>query len=521
MSWPALTVASPAASSVLAVAAACIGYQILKALYNISPLHPLSKVPGPKWAAMSYLPEFYYDVVLKGRYTHTIKQMHDKYGPIVRINPNETHCNDVVFADEIYAVGGRKRDKPVHQVNSSISIAASGFATRDHDMHRTRRVPVAKFFSHSMVDKLERDIHPFVDKLCTKILAESGKQPIDITAAYSCFTADMIFDYCFGKPLGLLDQNGWHPNFRQATLAALKPGFVLRFFPFLAGFFDLAELIVDYLPEDTALFVRTLRVTIPNHLSKTKADLDNGVHFTRPTVFGSLLDSDLSEKEKTKERLVGEAYAVVGAGTETTSWALGVITYHLLDKPELLEKLRTELLNHIPDSDKLPSWAALEKLPYLGAVIMEGLRLSYGVSGRTAREPVGEDLHYEGEFNKKPFHLTLPRGYAIGMSAGISHHDKDVFPDSGAFIPERWLDSENRRRKDLERGFFAFSRGSRGCLGKNLAMCELHLSLAALALRVIPRMQLYETTLSDVEYDYDMFVPMAKAGNKGVRVTIT
>jgi len=43
-------------------------------------------------------------------------------GPIVRINPNEVHCNDVSFADEIYAVGGRKRDKPLHQINGSACV---------------------------------------------------------------------------------------------------------------------------------------------------------------------------------------------------------------------------------------------------------------------------------------------------------------------------------------------------------------------------------------------------------------
>lgn len=40
-------------------------------------------------------------------------------GPIVRINPNEVHCNDINFADEIYTVGARKRDKPQHQINGS------------------------------------------------------------------------------------------------------------------------------------------------------------------------------------------------------------------------------------------------------------------------------------------------------------------------------------------------------------------------------------------------------------------
>jgi hypothetical protein len=48
----------------------------------------------------------------------------------------------------------------------------------------------------------------------------------------------------------------------------------------------------------------------------------------------------------------------------------------------------------------------------------------------------------------------------------------------------------------------------------------LHLVLSALALRVLPEMKLFETTEIDVRYDHDMFVPMAKKGTEGVRVTI-
>lgn len=55
-------------------------YRILRALYNISPLHPLYQFPGPKLAAMTLVYEAWYDLIRGGRYTREIQRMHDKYG---------------------------------------------------------------------------------------------------------------------------------------------------------------------------------------------------------------------------------------------------------------------------------------------------------------------------------------------------------------------------------------------------------------------------------------------------------
>lgn len=57
-----------------------VGYYVVLAIWNISPLHPLSRIPGPKLAAASYLPEFYYDTIMFGQYTKQIRKMHDIYG---------------------------------------------------------------------------------------------------------------------------------------------------------------------------------------------------------------------------------------------------------------------------------------------------------------------------------------------------------------------------------------------------------------------------------------------------------
>jgi len=500
--------------------AAYLAFHLLQAIYNISPFHPLSKIPGPKLAGATYLPEFWYDVLMSGCYTKAIKAMHDKYGPIVRISPNETHCIDPNFADEIFALGNRKRAKPVHQSRGNGADAQSVFTTHDHDLHRIRRVPIAKFFSNAMIERLEGEILENVNKLTSKILKEAGRGPFDVAMAYSCFTADTISSYCFGESFGLLDQASWTPNFREATLAVLKPVFWFRFFPSLSRLAMLGEHFVDYLPAEPALLVRTMAITIPSYVHKARSELSAGARYERPTIFADLLRSDLEDSEKTTKMLTDNAMAIVGAGTETTSWALAVITYHLLTKPDLMARLHKEVDDLVKDPLKLPDWKALEELPLFTAVIQEGLRLSYGVSARTAREPMEEDLVYQGEFKGKTVTHVLPRGYAIGMSAVLTHHDENIFPDSYNFSPDRWLLENGQRNRELEKGNFAFSKGSRGCLGKNLALCELNLVLAALTLRVFPHMKLYKTTERDILYDHDMFIPVVASGSQGVRVTI-
>ena len=223
-----------------------------------------------------------------------------------------------------------------------------------------------------MITRLEPDLHADVQKLCDKLLRQSGdNKPFDVTMAYSCFTADAISKYSFGESFGFLDQPGWFPNFREPTASILRPVFVFRFFPWTKSTTKLAATFVDYLPKDIALMVKTLQIDLPARVRKTKEDMDAGITYDRPTIFASLLQSDLEILDKEPQRLSEEAQAVLGAGTETTSWALAVMTYHLLTKPEILAKLTAELKTVVDDPRHL-SWPVLETLPYLGAVIQYG-----------------------------------------------------------------------------------------------------------------------------------------------------
>lgn len=93
-----------------------LGYLVLLVSYRISPLHPLHSFPGPLIARATYLYEAYFDLYKGGQYTHQIKKLHERYGPLIRINPGALHCNDPHFVDEVYAGAGRKRNKSSFQV---------------------------------------------------------------------------------------------------------------------------------------------------------------------------------------------------------------------------------------------------------------------------------------------------------------------------------------------------------------------------------------------------------------------
>lgn len=90
------------------------------------------------------------------------------------------------------------------------------------------------------------------------------------------------------------------------------------------------------------------------------------------TIFTKLMDSDLPPHELALDRLMDEASGVVGAGIETTKWATVVTFFHLINSPVVLQRLRQELVEAIPDSSDVSSVTELEKLPWLMACIEEG-----------------------------------------------------------------------------------------------------------------------------------------------------
>lgn len=108
----------------------------------------------------------------------------------MRISPEELHCNDPQFIDEIYASAGRIRDKSQHFLSANSGpIAQTTFGTKEHEVHRMRRAAVNKSFSRGQMKKLEPEIHTLAQQLCDKLLAWIKEEPLDLAMAFSCYTS--------------------------------------------------------------------------------------------------------------------------------------------------------------------------------------------------------------------------------------------------------------------------------------------------------------------------------------------
>ena len=191
------------------------GYLMLSTILVISPLfvliyvlgltfyrllvHPLAHFPGPKIAAASYWYDFYHDLLAgpyPGQGVYNIERLHQRYGPIVRINPDELSVNDADWFDVLYKQGRRDKWARNSRANGSLGSVAS---TSDWRVHKARRVPLTPFFSAKSVRDLEDLVRTKVDAVTggMKRYIREG-EVLNIGVAFTALTLDVISDYCFG-----------------------------------------------------------------------------------------------------------------------------------------------------------------------------------------------------------------------------------------------------------------------------------------------------------------------------------
>jgi cytochrome P450 len=223
------------------------------------------------------------------------------------------------------------------------------------------------------------------------------------------------------------------------------------------------------------------------------------------TIIHDLLEGDLPVSEKSAARVAQEAQTLVAAGSVTTAFFFKSAVYFILANPDVLNQLRTELQEAMPDALSTPPSHKLQQLPFLAAIVKETGRLVPGAFSRLGRIAPDEDL-------KCPPYV-FPAGTIVSMTTWMMHNDPSIFENPEEFRPQRWLDNPK-----LEKYLAPFSKGSRACLGINLAYSEIYCTLAVLFRRF--ELELFETSHEDVALAHEFFVPASRRDSKGVRVVV-
>ncbi|CZR63276.1 related to cytochrome P450 [Phialocephala subalpina] len=431
------------------------------AIYRIY-LSPLSKFPGPKLAAFTSI-----------------------------LHPDKTMKFDIRW------------DSP-----------GAAQVTGPHELHRIRRTALNPFFSKHQVLLLWPYIREKRDKFCRRVdeYVET-KKPLNLSKAFGCFSIDVVTEYAFGQSYNDLDNEHFFSGLSEVMDELLGRVHVITHLPWILSAVRALPEWVQGLLNPGMIVVRKYHGITSDKVRDIKEEKQKGEKMAgHKTILHELLESDLPSQELSVKRLSDESNILVGAGSDTIKHTLEVAAFHIVDNAMIQKTLREELVAAMPSRFDELTWAELEKLPYLSVVIQEALRLSYGISQRSPRISPKEGLQYKGKL--------IPAGFLVSMDAVHMHHNENIFPNSNEFSPERWLEDDGSGSKiiskRLQRYNIAFSRGTRQCVGMNLAYAELYLMLSTLFRRY--EMQLYETGVDSVELWGDFFLPKAKPGTEGVRV---
>jgi cytochrome P450 len=405
----------------------------------------LKDVPGPFLTRFTKIPLLYQTINLnRTRYIHAL---HRKYGPVVRLAPDEISLNHPPSVGPIYNY------EKSHFYNAFEAYGAKNmFSTPDRARHSGRRKHLGGEYTKVYMLKPE-NLTVIYDRVRQMINTISDNSTVDVFYLFNYLAQDIISGFFFGNQYGshlLQGQDtevfhAWH--MRRQT------------FHWFAELPNLTKL----------LYASGIANLIPGWKDAAKGEqfINDMTHKWMDACDpekAHLLTKLMKTTNLSREEYSAEVMDHMGAGHETTGTTLTFLIDHLSKNPSQQQKLHQEL-----QTVDLTDFAAVDKLPYLHGVVLETLRL---YSSIPASEP--RIVPPEG--------VTLLDKYAIPASTVISaqpysmHRQEEYFERCLEFLPERWDKPTAKART----AWMAFGKGTRGCIGQNIAMVTIKVAVSHL-----------------------------------------
>lgn len=468
----------------LLAAAAVVAIVIVQSIYSVF-FSPLARIPGPKLYALTSWRLAYDDWC--GARTRNFYKLHAKYGPAVRVGPNEVSFSSLASLRTIYGAGSGFERTSFYKM-FEVYGRKNMFTFGPGREHAARKKMVANAYAKStmlkgaIADLVESKARNYVD-----LIEGSEDRTSEIFASLHYFSLDSISQFLYGDSGATACLTG-SPQHRAlindiidkarrklSWFSVHMPDFIDAVYAQTGLVGAIAERYFYPMAKPTTYTgIREYAMHAVERFGEHAAHKSLDEIEREPSVIAKLWKYHSHEKTSAASNdlddadIAAECADHLLAGIDTTSDTLMFLVW-LLSRPEnkkyqdkVIKEARSVSEDAINEHGVTRA-AAADKLPYLDAVIKETLRLFPPLPGsepRLSRATTTIDSY------------VVPANTCVSISPFVLQRNPAVFEDPFMFNPDRWMDA-SLDTAEMNRWFWAFSSGGRMCIGLHLAMAEM------------------------------------------------
>ncbi|KAK9994154.1 hypothetical protein SO802_023857 [Lithocarpus litseifolius] len=408
----------------------------------------------------------------------TLRKLHAKYGPIITIyigfGPNIFFANRSLAHKSLIQNATPPTDLIVssnkHSINTS-SYGPTWLLLRCNLTSEILHPSHMKSYCHARKRVLD---------ILLNRLGSNTESVVKGHFQYSMFCLLVLM--CFGDKLGETQIKKIEEVDRCLFLSSGRFT-ILNFFPSIGRILfrkRWEELFQLRKNQDDVLIplIKARKKVKQERQSKMKEDRENDEEFVVSYV-EKLLDLELPEEKRrlSEEEMVSLCSEFLEAGTDTTSTTLEWIMANMVKYPQIQERLLVEMKGVVGNGEEEVKEEDLNKMPYLKAVVLEGLR-RHPPTHFVIPHAVTEDVVLDG--------YLVPKKGTLNFMVAEMGRDPKVWEDSMAFKPERFLNGGGGGggvfdiTGSREIKMMPFGAGKRMCPASGLAKLQLEYFVANL-----------------------------------------
>ena len=473
-------------ASIYVAIATSIGllFLVARAVYDRF-FHPLSGIPGPFLAGFTRLWLVYQTYQCR---RHVLDPgLHAKYGPYVRIAPNELLVSDINYFPILYGAGTKFNKSAWYSALTDGDHTFNLLAETDTHLYWQQRRLISPVFTTQALRRyqtqLARAVGAFVEKMSSK-----ANEPQDLVKWMNILALDVLTEMTFSCDPGYISSEDDGGNctdidnfWRFLSWIGLLPAFHLGY-KRARALLEAIGLNVLYKADTGKLSIIQVSILLASH----RLELIDMQFYIREIVARG--NESLEQRRSHCDIASGMEHAridkpelktewanimllhIVGAGFDTVGTTLASCISFISETPNCQSRLAQEVASiEVGEFEH----ETLMRTPYLQACLKETMRLRPVVATSMSRTVPAQGLWIAGRW--------IPPGTVIGMNPVVLHRTREVFgDDADNFRPERWLEAEGVRHQQMEMYTLAFGSPARSCPGKNLAWMILCRTVAEL-----------------------------------------